>query len=84
MALWLASGIYRVQPDELGVVLRFGAFNRVTQPGLQLALCPGRSKHVLPPAVTRINRIEIGYRSGAAQTSVTSGEPGGRDMPKRA
>ena len=34
VALWLASGFYRVQPDELGVVLRFGAFDRTTQPGL--------------------------------------------------
>ena len=62
VALWLASGFYRVQPDELGVVLRFGAFNRVTQPGLQLAL-PWPIEHVLLPAVTRINRTEIGYRS---------------------
>ena len=34
VALWLASGIYRVQPDEQGVVLRFGAFDRTTLPGL--------------------------------------------------
>ena len=34
VALWLASGFYRVQPDEQGVVLRFGAFNRTTLPGL--------------------------------------------------
>jgi modulator of FtsH protease HflK len=33
--LWAASGIYQVQPDELGVVLRFGAFNGVTSPGLR-------------------------------------------------
>ena len=32
VALWLASGFYRVQPDEQGVVLRFGAFNRTTRP----------------------------------------------------
>ena len=36
---------------------------------------------MLLPAVTRINRTEIGFRSGAAQTEVTGGEPGGRDMP---
>src|SRR6266851_174318 len=33
VALWLASGFYRVQPDEVGVVLRFGAYDRMTQPG---------------------------------------------------
>ena len=61
VALWLASGIYRVQPDEQGVVLRFGAFNRTTLPGLNYHL-PWPIERVLTPAVTRINRIEIGYR----------------------
>src|SRR5437764_308809 len=32
--LWLASGFYRVLPDELGWVLRFGAYNRTAQPGI--------------------------------------------------
>src|SRR5437660_1080529 len=27
VALWVASGFYRVLPDEEGVVLRFGAFS---------------------------------------------------------
>ena len=36
VALWLASGIYRVQPDEQGVVLRFGAFNRTHAARAQL------------------------------------------------
>src|SRR5258708_2950378 len=30
IAIWLLSGFYRVQPDEQGVVLRFGAMNRLT------------------------------------------------------
>ena len=34
VALWAASGFYRVQPDEEGVVLRFGAFDRTAAPGL--------------------------------------------------
>jgi modulator of FtsH protease HflK len=81
VALWLASGVYRVQPDELGVVLRFGAFNRVTQPGLNWHY-PWPIEKALLPAVTRINRTEIGFRSGAVRSvSVTGGEPGGRDMP---
>ena len=32
--IWLASGTYRVQPDEQGVVLRFGKWVDTTQPGL--------------------------------------------------
>src|ERR1700758_4652566 len=67
VALWLASGIYRVEPDEQGVVLRFGAFNRTTLPGLNYHL-PWPIETALTPAVTRINRIEIGYRS-VGQTS---------------
>ena len=38
VVLWLASGFYRVQPDEVGVVLRFGAYNRKTEPGLNYHL----------------------------------------------
>ena len=34
LGIWAASGFYRVQPDEEGVVLRFGAFNRNATPGL--------------------------------------------------
>jgi modulator of FtsH protease HflK len=34
VAVWLASGFYRVQPDEQGVVLMFGKLSRVTGPGL--------------------------------------------------
>lgn len=60
--LWLASGLFRVQPDEEGVVLRFGAFARLVPPGLSYHL-PWPVERVVRPAVTRINRIEIGYRA---------------------
>ena len=80
VALWLASGIYRVQPDEQGVVLRFGAYQPLTQPGLHWHI-PWPVENVLLPAVTRINRTEIGYRSGAAGDRVAGGQSGGRDMP---
>lgn len=33
LLIWLASGIYLVQPAERGVVMRFGSFQEVTQPG---------------------------------------------------
>ncbi len=63
LALWLVSGFYRVQPDEQGVVLRFGAFVRTALPGLNYHI-PWPVESVLRPSVTRINRIEIGYGSG--------------------
>jgi membrane protease subunit HflK len=62
LVLWGASGFYRVQPDEQGVVLRFGAYNRTTFPGLNYHI-PWPVESVLRPAVTRVNRVEIGYRS---------------------
>jgi membrane protease subunit HflK len=62
VALWLASGFYRVLPDEVGVVLRFGAYSRITQPGLNYHL-PAPIETVFTPSVTRVNRTEIGYRS---------------------
>ena len=68
VVLWAASGFYRVLPDEVGVVLRFGAYNRTTQPGLNYHL-PTPIESVLTPSVTRVNRTEIGYRSGETRTS---------------
>ncbi|MCC7273884.1 MAG: FtsH protease activity modulator HflK [Alphaproteobacteria bacterium] len=64
--IWLASGFYRVLPDEQGVVLRFGEFVKTTQPGLNYHL-PTPIESVLTPKVTRVNRVEIGFR--AAETT---------------
>ena len=62
IALWILSGFYTVAPEEVGVVLRFGGFNRITQPGLNYHL-PNPIETVIKPPVTRINKIELGYRS---------------------
>ena len=59
---WAGSGIYRVQPDEQGVVMRFGAFNRTTQPGLNYRI-PWPVESVTTPRVTRINRVDVGFRA---------------------
>ena len=67
VALWLASGIYVVQPDQLGVVLRFGAFVGTTPPGLNYHL-PWPIETVLRPAVTRINRTDVGFVAYSAET----------------
>lgn len=70
---WLASGIYIVQPDQKGVVLRFGAFNGMTSPGLNYHL-PWPIETVLLPAVTRINRIGIGSRIAPGQPGTAPAE----------
>ncbi len=59
---WLASGFYKVDTDEQGVVLRFGEWVRTTPPGLHYHL-PSPIETVLTPAVTRVNKIEVGFRS---------------------
>jgi membrane protease subunit HflK len=64
LAVWLASGFYRVQPDEQGVVLRFGEWIKTTQPGLNWHI-PSPVETVFTPKVTRSNRVEIGFRSAA-------------------
>ncbi|TSD90392.1 FtsH protease activity modulator HflK [Mycobacterium sp. KBS0706] len=69
---WLLTGIYRVQPDELGVVQRFGAYVRTEQPGLRYHL-PAPIETVTKPSVTTQNRIEIGFSS--------EGRAGNRDVP---
>jgi membrane protease subunit HflK len=78
--LWAASGFYRVDPDEQGVVLRFGAFDRTTPPGLNYRL-PWPVESHTTPRVTRINRVEVGYRApvdgGPAIRPV-----GSRDVPE--
>ena len=60
--VWLASGLYRVGPDEQGVVLRFGKFVKTTQPGLHYHI-PLPIESVQTPKVTKVNRIDIGFRS---------------------
>jgi membrane protease subunit HflK len=79
LVLWLASGFYRVLPDEVGVVLRFGAYNRTTQPGLNYHL-PTPIETVLKPSVTRINRTEVGFRSAGDETRAGTS----RDLPQEA
>jgi membrane protease subunit HflK len=78
---WLGSGFYRVQPDEQGIVLRFGAFNRATLPGLNYHW-PWPVETVLLPAVTHINRIEIGFRSSGNSDGAGGYQAGTAVLPE--
>ena len=51
-------------PDEQGVVLRFGKFVKTTQPGLNYHF-PYPIETALTPKVTKVNRMDIGFRSGS-------------------
>ena len=64
IAVWALSGFYRVDADEQGVVLRFGKYTNMTQPGLNYHL-PYPIESVMTPKVTRVNRVDIGFRSSS-------------------
>jgi modulator of FtsH protease HflK len=61
IVVWLFSGVYRVNTDEQGVVLRFGRFVQTTQPGLNYHL-PYPIETALTPRVTFENKIDVGFR----------------------
>jgi len=70
----------RVNPEELGIVLRFGKYVRQLPPGLNFRW-PYPIEQVALPKVTRVNRIEIGMRgSSATDGRETSGAI--RDVPE--
>ena len=68
----------RVNPEELGVVLRFGEFVRLLPPGLNFRW-PYPIEEVELPKVTRINRIEVGMRGTAENRETASAV---RDVPE--
>ncbi|MDP6066781.1 MAG: FtsH protease activity modulator HflK [Alphaproteobacteria bacterium] len=77
IAVWGASGFYRVDASEQGVVLRFGEWVNTTQPGLNYHL-PAPIESVVLPQVTRINRIDAGYRTAGNTGRATAS----RDVPE--
>lgn len=62
---------FRVNQDELGVVMRFGEFIRQEGPGLHTRL-PYPIEEVLLPKVSRQNIIEVGMRSVSLDRGFTS------------
>ena len=61
IAVWLASGLFRVESEELGVVLRFGKYVRDVPPGLHYHL-PYPIESVLLPKALRVSTLTIGKR----------------------
>jgi membrane protease subunit HflK len=71
LAVWAASGFYKVQPDQVGLVLRFGRWIDTRQPGLNYHL-PYPIEFVLLPKVTAVNQLKIG--NGAPMQMLTGDE----------
>ena len=61
LLLWLASGLYVVGADEQAAVLRFGQYVATEGPGLSWHM-PYPIETVEKVPVTRIQRLEIGFR----------------------
>lgn len=70
-AVWGASGFYRVQPDQVGLVLRFGELVETTGPGLNYHW-PYPIEFVMLPRVTAVNQLKIG--NGTVMQMLTGDE----------
>jgi len=63
--IWLATGFYRVEPNEQGVELLFGKWNQATtEPGLHYFF-PTPMGKTLTPKVEDVRKINVGYRSAS-------------------
>ncbi|MBQ9537592.1 MAG: FtsH protease activity modulator HflK [Desulfovibrionaceae bacterium] len=81
LLIWLLSGIYIVNPDEQGIVLRFGRYNRTVDAGPHYAW-PAPLETVYKPKVTQVLRSEVGFRSVGQSTTFQQGQV--RTMPEEA
>ena len=68
LAIWAASGFYKVETGELGVIRRFGAFTTTTNPGLQYRI-PWPVDQVDKIQVEEIRSMELGFRSAQQRGS---------------
>ncbi len=63
LVVWIVPGtFYSVEPDEEGVVTRFGKFHRTTSPGLHFKY-PSPIEHSATPKIRQVQRAEIGFRA---------------------
>ena len=65
LLIWLATGFYRVEPDEQGIELLFGKWNQTTtQPGLHYFF-PTPIGQTITPKVEVIRKINVGFRAAS-------------------
>ena len=65
LLIWLATGFYRVEPDEQGIELLFGKWNQTTtEPGLHYFF-PTPIGKAMTPKVENVRKINVGYRSAS-------------------
>jgi membrane protease subunit HflK len=70
VALWIYNSVYVVSPEQRGVVLRFGEYNRTTGPGLHLVAWPVETVEL--PRVETENLLKFG--ESASESLMLSGD----------
>jgi len=61
LVIWLGSGFYKVDASQRGIVLEFGKFKEITDPGLRWRLpWPIESSELVN--LTSVRTVEVGYR----------------------
>ena len=58
----LSTGLYTVNPEEVGVIQRFGRFNRITEPGLRFKI-PFGVETLTKVAIKNVFKQEYGFRT---------------------
>lgn len=71
LLLWLATGVYTVDPDEQALVRRFGVVTDVAGPGLHWHPPAPIAKHDTVK-VTQVQRMEVGFRSQPSGVTTTN------------
>ena len=61
VVLALFNTFYQVQPEEVGVIVRFGKYVRTTEPGLRMKIPFAEQKYMIP--VERQLKEEFGFRT---------------------
>jgi membrane protease subunit HflK len=74
VGIWLAfTSMYRVEPQERGVVQRFGKYVATTGPGFHFKL-PAPIETVVKPEVEAVRTIEIGTPDGSSENLMLTGD----------
>ncbi len=69
---YLYAAFYKVQPDEAGVVLRFGKWIETKGTGLHFHFPP--IDQVIIPKVTAVNKIDVGFGGGKKERQMLTGD----------
>lgn len=70
---WLASGIYMINPNEVGIVLQFRAYDRQTEAGLHYHL-PYPIESVIKIELNIVRSIDVGFRSMGSRSTFDQGQ----------